>query len=362
MGDENKTTVQEKKKTQLKGLTLEELKNFFTSIGKPRFRGEQIFNWLYYHLATDFDEMSNVPKLLRNELREICELQTLDNVTSEVSPITGTKKYVFETKDKFKIESVIIPEVERTTLCVSTQVGCPLDCSFCATALMGYKRNLTPGEIFDQYLLAARDYGKDQITNIVYMGMGEPLLNYNSTVKSLKILAEDLNKSIGPKKITISTSGIAPKIRELADTNLKVKLAFSLHSCFEDIRSKIMPINIKYNLKQNIEAVKYYARRTGTRITFEYVMLNEINDRDEDITALIALCSELPSKVNIIPFNSLKHMEPAGLAAELESTPLYRIDEFVEKLRNKNINVRVRDTQGDDITASCGQLAIKFTE
>ncbi len=360
MGEEVKTTEQEKKKTQLKGLTLDELKNYFASIGKPRFRGEQIFNWIYNHFATDYDEMSNIPKILRNELKEITELKTLEYFTSEVSPITGTKKYVFETKDNLKIESVIIPEENRNTLCISTQIGCPLDCTFCATGLMGYKRNLTSGEIFDQYMLAVKDYGKDNITNIVYMGMGEPLLNYTNTVKSLKIFAEELSTGVSLKKITVSTAGIAPKIRDLAEINLKVKLAFSLHSCFEDIRSKIMPINNKYSLKQNMDALKYYVKRTGLRITFEYIMLKDINDRDEDITALIGLCSEMPCKVNVIPFNSLKHMNPTGFSAELEPTPIQRIDEFVEKLRDKNITVMIRDTQGEDIAAACGQLAIKF--
>ena len=360
IGTNTPVAGQEKKKTQLKGLTLEELKFFFTKIGKPRFRGEQIFNWMYNHLATDFDEMSNIPKILRTELREVADIISLKFVDAETSPLNGTKKYIFETEENLKIESVIIPEEKRTTLCISTQVGCPLDCKFCATGLMGYKKNLSPGEIFDQYVLAARDYGKDKITNVVFMGMGEPLLNFNATLKSLKIFSEQLTTGVSLKKITVSTAGIAPKIRELAESNLKVKLAFSLHSCFDDIRNKIMPINEKYNLKQNIDAVKYYARRTATRITFEYVMMKDINDRNEDIDALSRLCGEIPCKINIIPFNSLQHMNPTGLSAELEPTPMDRIDEFVQKLRDKNITVMIRNTQGEDIAAACGQLAIKF--
>ncbi len=355
-----KVTTNPSPKTQLKGLTLDELKNFFTKNGKPRFRGEQLFNWMYNHLALDFDEMSNIPKTLRAELRELSEITTLKFVDSVISDVNGTKKYIFETEESNKIESVVIPEEKRTTLCISTQAGCPLDCKFCATGLMGYKKNLSAGEIFDQYVLAAKDYGKDKITNVVYMGMGEPLLNYNATLKTLKIFSEELSTGISLKKITVSTAGIAPKIRELADSNLKVKLALSLHSCFDEIRDKIMPINIKYNLKQNIDAVRYYAKRTSTRITFEYVMLKDINDREEDINALARLCSEIPSKINVIPFNSLQHMNPSGLSAELESTPKERIDEFVQKLRDKNITVMLRNTQGDDIAAACGQLAIKY--
>jgi 23S rRNA (adenine2503-C2)-methyltransferase len=315
---------------------------------------------MYNHLVTDFTEMNNLSKKLRNKLSEDTIIKTLTYVDSEVSAATGTKKFLFETGEHNKIESVIIPEEKRTTLCISTQVGCPLDCKFCATGLMGYKKNLTAGEIFDQYLFAAKDYGKDNISNIVYMGMGEPLLNYAATVNSLKIFADELTTGISLKKITVSTAGIAPKIIELADSRLKVKLALSLHSCFEDTRSKIMPVNIKYPLKQNIDAIKYYVKKTGTRITFEYVMLKDLNDRQDDINALARLCSEIPSKINVIPFNSLKHMNPEGFSALLEPTPKNKIEDFVAKLRNRNITVNVRYTQGNDIAAACGQLAVKF--
>ncbi|MEO8399045.1 MAG: 23S rRNA (adenine(2503)-C(2))-methyltransferase RlmN [Ignavibacteriaceae bacterium] len=349
-----------KRKINLKGLTLEELQDFFVEKGESKFRGGQLFNWMYNHLAVNYEEMLNLPKQLRKDLKEETEIQTLEYVDSEVSSETGTKKFIFQKKEKNKIESVIIPEEKRTTLCISTQVGCPLDCKFCATGLMGYKKNLSAGEIFDQYLLAAKDHGKDKLTNIVYMGMGEPLLNFNSTLKSLKIFNEEIMAGITLKKITVSTAGIAPKIKELANSGLKVKLAFSLHSCFEDIRTQIMPINKKYSLKENIEAVKYYAAKTGTRITFEYVMLKGINDREEDLNALVKLCSEIPSKINVIPFNSLQHMNPEGFSAQLESTSRKKIDNFVKRLRDKNITVIVRYTQGEDIAAACGQLAVNY--
>lgn len=347
-------------KTRLKGLTLSELQEYFASTGEPKFRAEQVFNWMYNHLADDFMEMKNLPKSLRSFLNDNVEINTLSLLNSETSSETGTKKFIFETKGKNIIESVIIPEKKRTTLCISTQVGCPLDCKFCATGLMGYKKNLTSGEIFDQYKMAAKDYGKKNITNIVYMGMGEPLLNYKETLKSLEIFGEELTTGISLKKITVSTAGIAPKITELADKGFNVKLAFSLHSCFEDTRTKLMPVNKKYSLQQNIEAMKYYTRKTRTRITFEYVMLKEINDSNEDLNALVKLCSQIPSKVNVIPFNSLKHMNPSGFSAKLEPTPQKRIDEFVKKLRDKNVTVIVRFTQGEDIAAACGQLAIKY--
>jgi 23S rRNA (adenine2503-C2)-methyltransferase len=353
--------ISSSKKFQLKGLTLDELRDYFTEINEPKYRAEQVFNWMYNHLVEDFNEMLNLPKSLRTKLSDQCQIKTLDYSDSEISSETGTKKFVFEVQGKHKIESVIIPEGtrKRTTLCISTQVGCPLDCKFCATGLMGYKKNLTTGEIFDQYMLAAKDYGKENITNIVYMGMGEPLLNFKATMNSLKIFAEELTIGISLKKITVSTVGIAPKIIELADSGLRAKLALSLHSCFEDIRSRIMPVNKKYSLKQNIDAIKYYLKKTGTRITFEYVMLNDINDRDEDLKALAKLCSEIPCKINVIPFNSLKHMNPAGLSAKLKPSSRDRINKFVDTLREKNITVTVRFTQGEDIAAACGQLAFK---
>jgi 23S rRNA (adenine2503-C2)-methyltransferase len=352
--------ISERKKIQLKGLTLTELQKYFISIGESKFRAEQIFNWMYNRLSTDFSEMLNVSKGLRQELIENCSLQTLIHIGTQDSNTTGTKKYLFKTEDENIIETVIIPDKDRNTLCISTQVGCPLDCKFCATGLMGYKRNLSSGEVVDQYLLAAKENGKKSITNIVYMGMGEPLLNYETTLKSIEIFTHELTKGLSRTRITVSTSGIPAKIKELAESGLRVKLAFSLHSAFEDIRSKIMPINKKYSLKDNLDALKFYTKKTKTRITFEYTMLKGINDRNEDVKAIARLCSQLPSKINIIPFNSIKHMNPGGISAELEPTSLTDINYFADKLRKNNITVMVRETQGDDIAAACGQLAVSF--
>ena len=343
----------------LKGLTLEELQSFCSEEGEPKFRAKQIFSWMYGHLADSFDEMQNLPKPLREKLTEISSLNALKNITSEVSSSTGTTKYIFETAEGNKIESVLIPEIRRNTLCISTQAGCPLDCKFCATGLMGFKKNLSAGEIFDQYKLAVKDNEDKKITNIVYMGMGEPLLNFNESIKSLQIFSNELTTGITPRRITLSTAGIAPKIKELADSDIKVKLALSLHSCFEDIRSKIMPINKKYSLKENVEAINYYSKKTRTKITFEYVMLKDINDRKEDIKALAKLCRSLPGKVNVIPFNSLEHMNPGGLSAKLLPSSAERINNFVNELKANGITVMLRNTQGDDIAAACGQLALK---
>lgn len=343
----------------IKGLSLAELKELCEEKGLTKFRSEQLFNWMYNYLVTDFDEMLNLPKDLRSQFNEEYILNTLELTDSKSSKYDNTRKLIFKTTSNHFIESVIIPDKNRVTLCVSTQVGCPLDCQFCATGLMGYKKNLTAGEIFDQYANAQRISG-NEITNIVYMGMGEPLLNFENTVKALSIFSEELTKGISLKKITVSTAGIAPKILELAETGLKCKIALSLHSCFEDIRTKIMPINKKYSIKENLDAVSFYAKKTGTRITFEYIMLKGINDRIEDIKALVSLAKKIPSKVNIIPFNSLEHMNPTGFASELKPTSKNKIDEFVDRLRDNNVTVLIRDTQGEDIAAACGQLAIKY--
>jgi len=345
-------------KIQLKGMTLSELEEFFIAGGHPKFRAKQVFNWMYNHVSFDFNEMQNISKDLRSTLDLTCSLVTLELVAIQDSPATRTKKYLFQTLDGKKIESVLIPEGDRNTLCISTQVGCPLDCKFCATGLMGYKRNLTVGEVVDQYLMVAKDSGKDKITNIVYMGMGEPLLNFDVTLKSIEIFTHEITKGLSRTRVTVSTAGIPNKIKELMESQLRVKLAFSLHSPFEEIRSRIMPINQKYSLHENLTALKAYALNTKTRITFEYTMLKDLNDRDVDAKELTRICSKLPCKINIIPFNSIKHMSPGGISAELEPTPLNSIHRFADKLRNNNITVMVRETQGDDIAAACGQLAI----
>ncbi len=356
---EESKTEEPVKKTLLKGLTPKELKDFFAAVGEKRFRGDQLFEWVYGHMVENFDEMTTLPNYLRKKLNLYCELNSLSLVTTQTSPRSGTRKYLFKTFDNQLIESVIIPEPKRITLCISTQVGCPLDCQFCATGLMGYRRNLSSAEILDQFLLASKEFGRNKISNIVYMGMGEPLLNYANTFKSLQIFAEEKIRDISLKRVTVSTAGIAPKIIELADSGLKVKIAFSLHSMFEETRSKIMPINNKYSLAENLEAVKYYAKQTDTRITFEYIMLKDLNDRSDDLNALIKLCKSIPCKINVIPFNSIAHMNPTGFAKELEPSQKFVIDEFVKTLRDNNITVIVRYTQGDDIAAACGQLANK---
>ncbi len=351
--------MKENKKIEIKSFTKSELAQYLQGLGEPAYRADQIFNWLYNRLSLDYDEMKNIPKTLRKKLNEETHITSLTKVNETFSPVTGTKKFLFNTLDNYNIESVVIPEGKRTTLCVSTQVGCPLDCKFCATGLMGFERNLSVGEIIDQYILTAKEYGKKKITNIVFMGMGEPLLNFQATVKAIENLRNELNTGISRNRITVSTSGIPSKIRALADTSLRVKIALSLHSPFDEVRNSLMPINIKYPLTDTIEALKYYTQKTKTRITFEYLMLEGINDRKEDVKGLARICGSLPSKINLIPFNKIDHMSPAGISATLNPSPKERIEKFANTLREKNITVMIRNTQGDDIAAACGQLAIK---
>ncbi len=346
-------------KIKLKGKTLKELEDFFESISEDKFRAKQIFQWIYQYKVDSFDEMTNISKSLREKLKQLTSIDSLKIEQIQHSKRSNTKKFVFRCEDNSLIESVLIPDQDRLTLCLSTQVGCPLNCQFCATGQMGYKRNLSVYEILDQFIQVSK-FSNRKITNIVYMGMGEPFLNYENTIKSLMIFASDLAFDISGKKITVSTVGIPEKIREFAHTSFRGKLAFSLHSTDEEIRSLIIPINRKYSLQENIDALEYFYKETRRRITFEYVLLKGINDSDKDIKGLVKLSRLIPSKINIIPFNSIKHTNPTGIGAELEPTSLEEFNAFVEKLRKNNLTVFVRNTKGSDIEGACGQLATQI--
>lgn len=347
------------KKINLKRLSLNELEDFFRELNEKKFRARQLFSWLYQQKATSFASMTNLSANLRERLTKVATIENLKLVTEQSSNKSKTQKYLFKCSDGLLIESVLIPDQNRLTLCLSTQVGCPLDCKFCATGQMGYKRNLSTGEIIDQYLQISRVIS-EPITNIVYMGMGEPFLNYSNVINSMNIFSSELAFGISGRRITVSTVGIPDKIKAFAQEPFRGKLAFSLHSVDEDIRSQIMPINKKYSLQQNLEALEYFYRTTKRRITFEYILLKGINDRESDIKGIVKLSKRIPCKVNIIPFNSIEHTNPRGIAANLMPTTKEEFDFFVEKLRHNNVIVFVRNTQGDDIEGACGQLAIKL--
>lgn len=353
------------KKVNLKGLTIGELENYAASIGEQKYRGRQLFYWTYNRGAMSFAEMTDLSKAFRQKLTDAASLEGLSILSKKVSSLDGTVKYLFELQDGAKIESVLIPpspssngEVKRLTLCISTQVGCPLDCKFCATGGMGFTRNLTAGEIVDQ-VLQVRKESPRRITNLVYMGMGEPLMNYDAVMKSAEILSNEYSVGISAKRMTISTAGWADGIRRMADEKRKMKLAVSLHTLDNELRTKLMPLNRKFDLEKLIEAARYYYEETRQRMTYEYILLDGLNDADEDIRRLISLSRKVPCKINLIPFHPIDFTHPKGLAATLRPTPSDRMERFAEKLRDADITVMVRGSSGKDIEAACGQLAVK---
>jgi 23S rRNA (adenine2503-C2)-methyltransferase len=350
-------------KKNLKGLTLAELQVFAEERGEKKYRGAQLYSWLYAKAAQSYQEMTDISQEFRRGLSECAVLYNLHLAARRLSA-DGTIKYLFSLEDGLAIESVLIPSTKknseddnRLTLCISTQVGCPLDCKFCATGAMGFVRNLTAGEIIDQVIQVQRNSAK-RITNLVYMGMGEPLLNYENVMKSLEIINDDRGLNIGARHITISTAGYADRIRQLAEEERPVKLALSLHSLDNDKRIKIMPITKKFSVDTLIDALEYYYHKKRSRPTFEYILFDGFNDTAADIKAFVKLSRRIPCKVNLIPFHSISFMHPSGIGGALQPTPAPRIEAFADSLRKADITVMVRRSSGEDIQAACGQLAV----
>jgi len=349
-------------RTNLKGLSIQELQSFVESLGEKKYRAAQLYSWMYAKSAQSFEEMTDVSKSFRLVLRDVASIDNLMLVTTKRST-DGTTKFLFKLTDGLAIESVlIVPDKKsptadtRLTLCVSTQVGCPLDCKFCATGTMGFTRNLSSGEIIDQVLQVQRQINR-RITNLVYMGMGEPMLNYDNVMRSVDIINDDNSLNIGSRHITISTAGYADKIRQMADENRKSKLALSLHSLDNARRTLLMPITKKFSVQELVEALEYYYRKTQQRPTFEYILFDGFNDTEADVKKFIQLSKRIPCKVNIIPFHSIEFTHPKGMAATLKPTPKQRVEEFAERLRKSDITVMIRTSSGEDIQAACGQLA-----
>ncbi len=350
-------------KKNIKGLNLAELQAFVNELGEKKYRAAQLYSWIYAKAAQSFDEMTDISKEFRTVLSQISFISNLQLVTQSIST-DSTTKYLFKLNDDLAIESVLIPstkksleEEKRLTLCVSTQVGCPLDCKFCATGAMGFTRNLTAGEIVDQVIQVQRTNQK-RITNLVYMGMGEPMLNYENVMQSIDIINDDCGLNIGARHITISTAGYADKIRQLADEKRTVKLALSLHSLDDDKRLKLMPVTKKFSVDELIDSLDYYYHKTRRRPTFEYILFDGFNDTATDIKLFVTLSRRIPCKVNLIPFHSIAFMHPSGFGASLKPTPAPRIEAFADALRKSDITVMVRGSSGQDINAACGQLAV----
>jgi 23S rRNA (adenine2503-C2)-methyltransferase len=357
-------------KRNLLGLTCAELEEFAEDIGEARYRGKQLYEWMYTKQAVRFDEMTNLGKDFRARLSRTAEIRPLVPVQQSLSVRDGTTKFLFELHDGMRIESVLIPpatsfrdtgsgtdeEQTRLTLCVSTQVGCPLDCKFCATGTMGLFRNLAVGEIVDQIFGVRRLTGRKP-TNIVFMGMGEPLLNYDNVMTAAGIMAEGIG--IAGKRITVSTAGRPDRIRRLADERRRIKLAVSLHSAVNATRSTLMPINKTFPLETLRAAIEYYYAATKQRVTYEYIFFDGINDTEREVQALIKFARRVPCKINIIPYHSIAFTASRGLSAELRPSP--RVEELVKHLRGHHLTAMVRSNAGDDIDAACGQLAVRLT-
>jgi 23S rRNA (adenine2503-C2)-methyltransferase len=342
--------------TDIRKLSADQIKEFVTSLGQPSFRAKQIFEWLWQKSATEFEAMTNLPKDLRSLLADHFEI--LPITTDKVQKSNdGTIKSRFTLHDGHKIESVLIPvpDDNRFTVCVSTQVGCSLTCKFCATGQMKRVRNLDASEIYDQYVLVNRQcmetYGHP-LTNVVYMGMGEPLLAYNSTIESIALLTEPYGLNISPKRITVSTAGIAKMIRKLADDEVKFNLALSLHAADDVKRNEIMPINEQNNLEVLLESLTYFYEKSGNKISYEYIAFRDFNDSIEDAKNLIKMCKSFPVKVNIIEYNPIDGVDFVKADAA-------KIDQFSMYLRRNDVMCTVRRSRGKDIDAACGQLANK---
>lgn len=343
-----------KTKKDIRALSKDELRDFFVNNGDKAFRGNQVYEWLWNKGLHTFEEMTNISK----ETREMLENNFVINhieVDSLQKSNDGTIKNAVKLHDGLIVESVLIPTKSRTTACVSSQVGCSLDCKFCATARLKRMRNLNPDEIFDQVVAIDKEsrlYHNRPLSNIVFMGMGEPLMNYNNVLKAIDKITSTEGLGMSPKRITVSTSGIPKMIKKMADDEVKFKLAVSLHSAIDEKRTQIMPFNEHFPLSQLREALEYWYQKTKNRITYEYVVWKGINDEKEDIDALIQFCKFAPSKVNLIEYNPIDD-------DQFQQANPEAINNYVSQLEANNITVTIRRSRGKDIDAACGQLANK---
>jgi 23S rRNA (adenine2503-C2)-methyltransferase len=340
-------------KIDLKNLTRDDLTAFAVDHGLPAFRGKQIFSWLYRPGISAFAEMTDLPKDLRESLTKEASFSRLTPAVKELSN-DGTIKYGFLLQDGKIIESVLIPEDGRNTLCISSQVGCAMACSFCLTGTMGFSRNLTCAEMVDQVCAVSDDLRENNlgiINNLVFMGMGEPLANFDNLIKALTILMDELGLHFSDRRITVSTCGLAPKIIELGQ-RLKVNLAVSLHAADNETRNRLMPINQRYPLETLLDACREFSLPRRKRIMFEYILLKGINDSDQDAIKLAKLLHGIQAKINLLPCNEAPELPFAKPSQQ-------RIDSFHDILKRKGYTVLVRSSRGADISAACGQLAAK---
>ena len=340
-------------KTNLLDLDLRAMETFFVDLGSKAFHGRNVFKWIHKHGVIEFDAMTDISKRLRERLYEVAEVR-VPELIFEQPALDGTRKWLIELADGQRIETVYIPDDGRSTICVSSQVGCALDCSFCSTAQQGFNRNLSVAEIIGQVWIASRELGAPP-SNIVMMGMGEPLANFDAVVTAMNIMQDDLAYMVSKYRVTISTSGIVPalnKLKELCD----ISLAVSLHAPDNALRDELVPINKKYPLEELIPACREFVRGDKRRkVTWEYVMLDDVNDSLTHAKALIRLLEGTPSKVNLIPFNPFP-------GTSYRVSPPDRVEAFRQRLKRSGIIATTRKTRGDDIDAACGQLVGKVRD
>ena len=341
-------------KKDIRSLTKDQLREFFVSNGDKAFRGNQVYEWLWNKGIHSFDDMTNISKETRDMLDTNFVINHIKVDTLQRSS-DGTIKNAVKLHDGLIVESVLIPSKTRTTACVSSQVGCSLDCKFCATARLKRMRNLNPDEIFDQVVAIDNEsklYYNRPLSNIVFMGMGEPLMNYNNVLKAIDKITSPEGLGMSPKRITLSTSGIPKMIKKMADDEVRFKLAVSLHSAIDEKRTRIMPFNEHFPLSELREALEYWYSKTKNRVTYEYVVWKDVNDKKEDVDALVQFCKFAPSKVNLIEYNPIDD-------GEFQQASESVIKMYVETLEANNITVTIRRSRGKDIDAACGQLANK---
>jgi len=332
-------------------MTHPELTAFIGDLGEKRFRADQLFQWLHARGARAWDEMTDLSKSFRERLAETLAIGSLAIDTVQTSS-DGTQKIRFRTHDERFIESVVIPDGDKTTQCISSQVGCALDCRFCATATLGFGRNLTAGEIVEQVYLARKLVADRRISNLVYMGMGEPLHNYAQVTRSLRTLAHDLGASFSYRRITVSTAGLVPGIEKLGQEDVRPNLAVSLNATTDEVRDEVMPINKKWSIDKLLGAIAAYPLERRRRVTFEYVLLAGVNDTNDDARRLVKLLRGMPCKVNLIPWN------PHPLAPYRRPAP-EEIARFQNEVKRLGLPAYLRTPRGDDIDAACGQLAAR---
>ena len=338
----------------IKSLTLSELKEQMESMGEKPFRAKQMYEWMHKKLVTEYEEMTNIPAALADKCREHYHYTVLKTVRVQESKVDGTRKYLFELADGNMVESIWMRYKHGNSVCISSQVGCRMGCRFCASTLDGLERNLLPSEMLEQIYSMIRHTG-ERVSNVVVMGSGEPMDNYDNLLRFVELLTDDNGLHISQRNITVSTCGIVPKIRSLAERKLQITLAISLHAATDEKRIQLMPIARTYPLKELLEACAYYFEQTGRRITFEYSLVKGVNDTDEDVRQLAALIGHLNCHVNLIPVNPIKERDYVR-------TERRAVEAFKNSLEKYEIGVTIRRGVGRDIDGACGQLRRRYLE